>query len=364
LELVELAGQIVQQVQPRTERPWSLHPADGLNLSVAPLNGGMQLGYGSGWATLAGGLLAVAGGLETDGRVWASGAWNRNGLASIDGLEDKLALATEWGVRDFFVPSWQMEDAQRWVDQEAPGQLFIGRLVSPPDPDGRDSVRLALGRFLARLTQQPEAPPPDRLDEPETFETCRNYFLYQQAFSEPERAFYRSHLFPGVVARVRKKIEEAHSGACISHLATIVSPSHELAVLAALALRAKNCLLLYQCGDPEKDEEGNKMKGIALQCKRELNDYEVFCRIGRFRTGPAMWSDIGQEVEAFTVGAPPNQVAIDLTPGKKMMTYSLSRVARRGNWLFNLEARMLNDRRADPGTERPELWQTPEALWK
>jgi len=72
-----------------------------------------------------------------------------------------------------------------------------------------------------------------------------------------------------------------------------------------------------------------------------------------------MEGSIRQQIDDFVPrDIPPERVMLDLKPGTKKMTYSQSRVARRGNWLFNLETDSLdNDPRADPGTEEPELWQ-------
>jgi hypothetical protein len=359
-ELIELATRIVAQVPPGDGRSWSLHPADGLDLSGSPLNEGLLLGCGSAWAALTGGLVAVSGGLETDARVWASGAWNRNGLASVEGLEEKLALATDWGTTDFFVPAWQMDDAQKWVDREAPGRLGIGRLSSPPDPGARDGVQVALGQLLARLTRQPEVPRPGQPDEPEAFEKCRSYFLYQPAFSGPERAFYRSHLFEGIVRRLRGKVQAAWPAVKISHLVTVVSPSHELALLAARALNVQHCLLLYQ-RETTKRRHRKTTEELARDCKQTLEAREprIDCPVAPFGPGARMWTDIAQAVSEFSREVAREQLVLDLKPGTKRMTYSLSRVARPGNWLFNLEADFLADRRTDPGTEEPELWQVP-----
>ena len=108
--LIELARRVDREVRTDRERkqPWSLHPADSLDLRDSPLNNGVALGFDSAWAALAGCLIAASDGLLPSEKVWASGAWDTYGLAEIDGLEEKFALAVEWDASEFFVPAWQM----------------------------------------------------------------------------------------------------------------------------------------------------------------------------------------------------------------------------------------------------------------
>jgi hypothetical protein len=321
-----------------------LYPADELGLERNPLAEGLGLPCGSGWAALAAGLIARAEGLLPRGNVWASGAWNRHGLADVNGLEEKLPLAVEWQASDFFVPIWRVGEAREWVERNALGRLEVGALAASVKPD----PRAALNAYLARLTERPAVPQLDRPEEEKQFQVCRNYFLHQPAFTDSTRAFYWSHLLPGIIRRLRTKVRQGWPDLHVTHLATVVSPSHELAVLAPLAVGATYCLLLHT-----PDE---RMAGLAEDCQVRLRREGVDCRPHAIDCD-SVESSVRQAVDAFVRGVSPEHVALDLKPGTKMMTYAQSRVARPGNWLFNLEARFLDDRRTDPGTERPELWQ-------
>jgi hypothetical protein len=346
-ELIALAEQVVADVRQELGRSsdWGLYPADGLDLERNPVGEGLGLPCESGWAALAAGLIARAEGLLPSGRVWASGAWNRYGLADIDGLEAKLELAVEWEAADFFVPVWLRGKAREWVEGHAPARLRIGALAAPVEP----KPRRALNEYLARFTAQPPIPQAGSPQEEDQFQGCRHYFLHQPAFTDSTRAFYWSHLLPGIIRRLREKVRQDRPGLCVTHFATVVSPSHELAVLAPLAVGAKSCLLLHT-----PDE---RMTGLAEECRQYLAGEAVDCRLQPIDPGDKMEGSFRRGVDEFTRGVPPERVILDLKPGTKKMTYAQSRVARPGNWLFNLEAKFLDDRRTDPGTEQPELWQ-------
>src|SRR6266508_2692670 len=84
----------------------------------------------SGWVSLAGGLLVATGGGKPDPAVWATGGWNEGGICRVD-LGEKLGLAAEFGVRQFFVPESQLEEAKqvllsRNCDTIRLGALFEG----------------------------------------------------------------------------------------------------------------------------------------------------------------------------------------------------------------------------------------------
>ncbi len=345
-ELIELAEQVVTDLGQELGRSgdWGLHPEDGLGLERNPLAEGLALPCESGWAALAAGLIARAEGLLPRGKILASGAWNRYGLADVDGLEEKLALAVEWQATDFFVPVWRVGEAREWVDQKALGRLEIGALAAPVDPKPRQ----ALNQYLAHLTERPPVPEEGGPGEQEQFQACRNYFLHQPAFTDSTRAFYWSHLLPGIMRRLRERVRQDWPDLRVTHCATIVSLSHELAALAPLVIGAKSCLLLHTADE--------RMRGLAEECQVHLRRQGVDCRVWPINRD-ALESSIRLAVDDFVSEVSPERVVLDLKPGTKMMTYAQSRVARPGNWLFNLEARPLNDRRTDPGTERPELWQ-------
>jgi hypothetical protein len=345
-DLITLAEQVVRDVcqEHWRVREWGLHACDGLDLAQSPLGDELNLRYESGWAPLAGGLIARAEELPARCNVWASGAWNHYGLADVNGLDDKLSLALGWEATDFFVPVWRVGEAQEYVGRLAPGQLAIGALAAPLDANPLVALKL----YLACLTAKPTSPDADSPEESAQFERCRNYFLHQPAFTPSTRGFYWSHLLPGIIRRLRAKVEQDWPDLDVTHLVTVVSLSHELAVLAPLAVGARSCLLLHTADE--------RMRGLAEECQVHLRGQGVDCQV-RPINRDALESSVREAVDQFVREVPPERVALDLKPGTKMMTYAQSRVARPGNWLFNLEAKFLDDHRTDPGTERPELWR-------
>jgi hypothetical protein len=363
-----LADRVLADVN-RYERignDWGLHPADELEIRTPQSLGAeylrqMKLRCSSGWASLAGGLIARAEGLLPRNNVWASGAWDERGLADVRGLSPKLELAASWWEASaekrpepikFFVPRWRAGKAEAWVQEKAPDRVVIGILEAPSRPEPRK----ALNAFLAALTSCPPVPDPGSPDEEAQFKTCRKWLIHQTAsvdLESPERRFYRSHLLPGIIRRMNEQVHEtAPQGFKATHFATIVSKNHELAMFTPLALGVTHCLLLHT---PDGD-----MPSRAQRCAEYLQPRGVTCMIRPFEKGAEMVSRIGAEICAFTRDVPPERVVIDLKPGTKKMTYAQSRAAQAGNWLFNLEGGFLDDGRSDPGTERPELWRAGE----
>lgn len=53
----------------------------------------------------------------------------------------------------------------------------------------------------------------------------------------------------------------------------------------------------------------------------------------------------------------PDQLVFDLTPGTKPMSLSLAELAPAGSWLLYLEHALLEDARAEPGSEAFDRWQ-------
>lgn len=348
-----LADRVVSQVREIKlftdlfREDWGLHPAECLGLT-APLADDLFETVESGWASLAGGLLAAGQGLDPNPLVWASAAWNpRTGLARVDGLAEKLDLARDWKVMTFFVPWSQVSEAEAWVAEHCPSRLQIAALGTPAGTRTWDALR----PLVADLTNEPPAPPPDTPDHPATFERCRYYYLNLPAFTKRANDFYWSHLLPGIIHRYRQLLRVRWPGLKVTRFVTIVSPSPELAVMSAAALGAERCLLLHT---------GGALLKKAEDCVRHLGkDRCELCEIDE-RT---VVEEIARATAAFTAGVPPAEVVLDLKPGTKKMTYALLRAAHPENRLLNLEPQFLDDRRNVPGTEIPELLEPVGCHW-
>jgi hypothetical protein len=127
---------------------WGLHLAD--DLAGCVLADDLPVTVASAWAPLAAGLLLAADGLGPRPGVWANGAWDSaRGLRPIDGLEPKLALAAEWGAESFFVPVWQIDEAERALRDLGLERPRPAPLAAPAElSDARAAARLALAAYL------------------------------------------------------------------------------------------------------------------------------------------------------------------------------------------------------------------------
>jgi hypothetical protein len=343
-ELADLAKTQVRDSKPLSSlRPesWGLQPDPRLGLARTPLADDVFETVASGWAAVTAGLIAALQGLDPVPQVWASAAWDRRtGLARVDGLPEKLSQAVDWGATTFAIPVWQRGEAEDWVAENAPGRLELLPLPAPAEPNPWASIK----DYLSRFTGPP--PPPNSTDDEDGFQRCRQYYLNLPAFKGLDTRFYRTHLQEAINSRCRRKLKAAYDHVRPTHLVTIVSKSPELAVMTARAVGVTHCLLLHT-----PDQEAT-----AVACQTELSP-EVEALPQSFTPGSEMPREIRQAVMQFTAGVPEEKVVIDLKPGTKKMTYSMSQAARPGNWLFNLEAIFLDERRNDPGSEKPELWQ-------
>ncbi|OWK41128.1 hypothetical protein FRUB_05020 [Fimbriiglobus ruber] len=322
---------------------WGLQPDPRLALDRTPLADDLFETVESGWASLTGGLIAAVQRLDLDPGVWASVAWDeRSGPAEVAGLEEKLAVAVEFGARMFAVAIRQRAAAEDWVAANVPGRITILPVPStiPVDPWA------VLREYLSKFTREPQVPA--SVEDNDGFQCCRQYYLNLPAFSGHDSRFYRSHLQPFIAGRCRVAIRDRHPAFAATHFVTVVSKSPELAVMLAHATAATNCLLLHT---PE-----GKLAESAEHCRRLLEGRAAGIPTP-FSTGAEMGEDIRRAVERFTHGVPPDRVVLDLKSATSKMKYWVARAARPGNWLFNLETTFLDDRRNDPGTERPELWQ-------
>jgi hypothetical protein len=347
--LRDVADQVVESLAyvPEFNARWGLHLADLPRFDAIRLHDDLPLGYSSGWASLAGGLITFVKDLKPQGAVWATGAWKKDfGLVAIDGLKEKLTLAREWKTKHFFVPDSESQTQIAWeiVKAIAPDLIEIGTLRSTAELDPMKT----LNQYLAKLASVPDDPEKIYLENTKQFEARREYYFHQD--SKTARDYYREHLLPAIVWRCQERYNSLPVSRIFSHFVTIVSKHNELAIINPLVVRAEKCLLLY-----------HDLEAEAKECQRILESQTkpVTCYLRRFPMGTELAHVLATAVTEFTLGVPPDRVALDLTPGTKLMSYSLSLAAKPGNWLFCLEVDYPYDRypdgRPDPGSERPGL---------
>jgi hypothetical protein len=328
--LADLAGRVARSLGLPT---WGLHLSEQDGIDRLDLVG-VAFDSESGWAPLAGGLILAGEGARPRPEVWATGRWDRwGGVAAVGGLEAKLRLAAAWGVREFFVPAEQAGAAAQVLGGQA---CRVSPLAS-----GLRSPREALRDYLASL----DAPP----DEAAPLAARRDYYLRQPPHLPRTQGYYATHLLPEVAGRLRAQAR-AWAAWSPTHLVTVVSGSPELVLLGARAVGARRCLLLHTA---EFAAEAERLAAL-------LGGGGVEAVPGLFADDDGMLPTMRGLVGAFAAGVADGDLVFDLTPGTKLMTLTLERVARQDrprSWLVYVRHDFDKARRKNvPGTERLERW--------
>lgn len=335
-DLAEVARQQVAQMTylgPQRQESWSLH------LDPA-LGNGLELGddlfesVDSGWAAVTAGLMIAVMGLHPRTDVFASVAWDdRSGPERVEGLEDKVRVAREWGARAFVISVTQRDREEVFRGPEE--LLKVCLLKSSAPPNAWESLRDCLVEFA-------DQPSPPRLGDEVGFEQCRRYHALLPHGSTEAQNFYRSHLQGTILHRLQERTRVTRERIRPALFVTICSKSPELAVLTAKTVAAQRTLLLHT---PDLIQQ-------ARLCQTELG--EQVCQLVEIQADVDFCPRLRKLIAA--AGVEPARVVLDLKPGTKKMTFWMSRTAQPGNWLFNLETEFASGRPI-PGTERPEFWQ-------
>ncbi|MER3417395.1 MAG: hypothetical protein C4297_14470 [Gemmataceae bacterium] len=312
----------------------------GLQLSRAAGLAGMDIrmldmpvSFDSGWVSLAAGLLLAMNDEQPDPKVWATGAWKR-GIAPVDHLDAKIRLAERYGVKYFFVPSEQMDHvAARHTVQVRGLQMGVA------------DVRQALEWYLVELGLPPPVPTPG--DE-QAFARCVAYYLRRPRPDPHTTQFYRSHLVPCIVERLRAQVQHDYAGWSPTHLVTIVSDNPEVSSITAQALAVEQCLLLYDRKMPQGKER-------LAYLRQSLDAAGVRWHVAEFVNDEQMQAHIQPAVTRFVQDVVPNRVAFDMTPGTKFMTLSLAELAPPGTWKVYIWHELTSGR-PYPGSERLHRW--------
>ena len=328
---------------------WTLHlsEVDGIGGGV-DLSGlaGEVFSAKSGWASLAAGLLLLAGGGVPDPEILATGCWDEaEGVGPVGGLEAKIRGVGAYGVKRLFVPIQQRHEA-RSVDD--PG-LNIDYLPIAFTGNQRPRPREALKPLLAAL----DVPPVD-----ETFEQRRDY--YQRLWTlNPVRAerFYQEHLLTDVSRRCRRRmLESGDEFPPATMLVTAVSFSPELVAIAVATFRPRHCLMLC-AGNSAKI---NGAADRAMQLVKAV-DPPGDCKV-ELLTLPAEQTVLNQRLGSVLGGRladhPAGEVAWDVTPGQKYLSLEMSRQARPGDTVVYLVHQHDQRDLRIPGEEYYHIWRS------
>jgi hypothetical protein len=327
-KLVDLAQSIAAIL---SLHDWSIHVNPALDSGRLDLSGADEfLDLRSGWASLAAGLLVASAGGRPDPAVWASGAWDERGIGRVE-LGAKLELAVEYGVRRFFVPESQAEEAKRAFLSHESG-VEPGALV-----EGTADVRAALRDFLRELDVPPGG------DEARAVRAA--YYL-RQVDDEWAKRYYRENLLPEIVASLRGQWE-SRAGRAVMRLVTIASDNPELVRIAVAAIRPERCLILHTLDKRPMLEEVESMYAMEHTCEIVPVPFE---------SPAALLTGAGSAVDEFSRGVPADSVVIDLTPGTKEMSMVLAfEVAKPGNRLLYLRHER-RGARVVPFSEDLRIW--------
>lgn len=341
-ELAKLTVKSMRDAMAESRTCWGLQLAGQLGsvelreLHVAPE---------SGWAPLAAGLYLAAQGGVPDPTVWATGSWSfSDGLLPVEDIGLKSRLAAEFGARLFFVPEGQQPDESSDAPVARGLQLAALRTGT-----------LLPSRALAELLRRLDAPPasPSSAADEDAVDRCTRYYLRQPLDRPETKAFYVERLLPTIIQRRCGEVRPQYPEWRPTHLVTIVSGSPELVELTARALDVDQCLLLHT---PDK-----KQGQLAEQAKDRLEDEasgrkRIGGSCGAFDNDSGVVASLERRIGTFIAGLAPEKIVFDLTPGTKLMTYALSRLAPPGSWLVYIQ-HVWRDGRPVPDTERFHAWQ-------
>lgn len=287
-----------------------------------------RLSFESGWLALAGGLYLAVNDGQPDEHVWVSARWDReNGIQRVGHLPEKLALAREYGVRQFFLPSeHQNEVPAEYSDMVRP-------LVQ-----GNNKLRVVLDAYLSTLDVRPACFASDEA----SFQRCANWYMRQPL---EHLEYYCQYLLPYIAKRLRAELLKEHPDLNPEVLVTVASPSWNLVPLVVRFLGVRRCVVLHT----------QEMSSLLEKIKTALQDSGAPVELCSFRFQE---STEAEDLRSLTVWNeyPPDKIAVDFTPGKKKMALDLYRAAPVGIWCLYIDTKQ-KERRPIPGTEKIMCWR-------
>jgi hypothetical protein len=339
-ELQRLAGTVCRTCKVKGWGLWL--GAEGVDLSPFQAEPGW---FDSGWASLAGALLLADRQLCPRPDVWASACWEaEGGVGPVNGLPEKIDLAGALGAKHFFVSYDQRREARSWRLQNPSHPVTVEFLAA-----GESGPVRALAPYLTQLGHPPGAAAP--------FEERKNYYLLLPS-GEAASGYYWDALLSDIALARREQAQRDWPDWAPRHFVTVVSYSEELVPLGVEASGAKRCLLLYTA------DKADKIASKLARVRRHLEGRGVECQPALFTEGPQveLVRQFHQHLRAFLpAGTRPEEVCLDLTPGKKPMSLALAEVAPPGSSLLYLDHEFRLDRRAETGTEAVRLWRTADS---
>ncbi|MGB9687426.1 hypothetical protein [Thermogutta sp.] len=319
---------------------WEIHPASDDLFNAAGLFF-LEGDYSSAWAPLAGSLMVAAGDGKPDHRVWATGAWKPGvGLTRVEGIREKLALASEFEATQFFVPASCFDEA-RQLARDNNWSIEIKKFEQSTDRP-REALRPYISQLRVRASKSDS--------EKERAKT------YLQIPDDIERRqYYLDCIVEDLAERLRDQFsKEPEKLACRSFI-TVVSDSPELIYLMHFVFRPKASWIFYSQGN-------NRYRELATEVETWLKSPPVQQRIGSCQVHIEAFQDgdLGELVRCFRdlvarllQEDDRRSLVVDVTPGKKTMSIAWALAAPRGARLVYVDSQFDHEaRKPKPFTEK------------
>jgi len=292
-----------------------------------------KLSFESGWLALVGGLYLARHGGQPDEHVWASARWDEErGITRVGHLAEKLHLAREYGVREFYIPDEQLN--------EVPDSF---QDMVKPIRQGTNRLEEVLDSYVCALDVRPAC----LARNEESFQRCRDWYLRQPRH---DLRYYCTCLLPYLLPRLQEQRRSDYADCQPEVLVTVLSHSWNLIPLIAHTFEVNRCLVLVTAGDRRTRDYSEPVRQFldAFGQRVELTEREFYEeRMEENFRALEIWEHYRQR---------PQKILVDMTPGKKLMTLHLYRSAPRGCWLVYVNTEQPQGRPI-PGSEKLVCWR-------
>jgi hypothetical protein len=363
--LLELAERVKADLTPEFpevgRNVWGLHhavphPPDlGSIKSIQP---------NSAWVSLAAGLVIAVKGGRPDPGVWASGAWTSRGwIDRVGDVEEKVAVAADFGARMVFVPEQNRYDglvaADKYLRRRYPGDDGPHKLVVRALPANEPKVGRAIGPYLARLLA---VLPPDASRQ----DLADRYELLYSLDKDSARESYDAQIVPEIVRYLRENGDEKVPR--VTHLVTIASGSPDL-VATMISVLCPDAVLILHTQDSHGHELVKSVEKLLdrLQAmeQRSPSASRTSLRVKKsFVMDDTLRGMLAAHVAEFTRDVRAEDVGFDMTPGPYLPKQTVTEsCVRGGNRLyFVTHDQHLTHRFVIPFSQRIVTWKSGE-IW-
>jgi len=292
----------------------------------------------SAWATLYAGLRLALKEEIPDPTVFATGAW-KEGIHEVEGLEEKLQVATEFGAKHFCVP-----EQAKWkesFDQQRIGDVAIHYLTAGSKPDK------VVSNYMALLqSEPPEDATPKKFDA---------YYINMPR-EKGLQNFYLKRCKSTVIENA-KRYEDIIKNLRNGTLVSWVSAGDELIDVAVEVFQPKRVVLLYTIDKTPNKARTFKDVAESKRAKLEINNSRVFILLPfdeNFSIG-YLHNEICVKFRDTRLEEP---LVIDLTPGMIPMSIALyNSMPENVTFLYWRKKMDKDQNRPIPSTTFPEIWR-------